>query len=386
MQQRSWGSYLLLSLLVLGLSGCGSLFVKDNTERPARLANFKPQIKVKRLWTTNATRGSGKHFLRLQAAMKNGVIYTADTQGSVVATQAADGRRLWRSNIKAAVASGPAVGEDLVVVTTNKAKVIALDSKTGAVRWSVDASTESLASPTIAKGKVLIKSIDGNVYALSSRNGQKLWTYSHVAPNLILRASSAPQVAGNRAVMGFADGRLVALALNDGHVLWQQRIAQPQSGSAVDRMIDIDADPVIANGIVYVATYQGKLAALNLANGQILWRHPINSYTGLSVGSKGLDITDAKSHVWSFSRNNGSVMWQQKRLQARLITAPAIVNDAVVVGDSQGYLHWMSRRDGHFLARTKVSQSPILVAPAVQGQKLFVLSRNGSLSAYQVVS
>jgi outer membrane protein assembly factor BamB len=86
-------------------------------------------------------------------------------------------------------------------------------------------------------------------------------------------------------VVGFANGNLAKLTLQDGSMLWQQIITIPEGSFAIQRMVDIDADPVVFNNRVYVATYQGKIAALDLTTGKIYWTHDISSFTGLTVDS-----------------------------------------------------------------------------------------------------
>ena len=83
-------------------------------------------------------------------------------------------------------------------------------------------------------------------------------------------------------------------------------------------------------------------------------------------------------------RNNGATLWKQDKLQARGVTRPVIFQDFVVVGDALGYLHVMSRFDGRFVARVRVDSEGILVPPIADGDRLLVLSRDGSLAAYTI--
>jgi len=60
------------------------------------------------------------------------------------------------------------------------------------------------------------------------------------------------------------------------------------------------------------------------------------------------------------------------------------MGDWIVVGDYDGYLHWLSQFDGHFVARVQIDDGGILVPPLVDGDRIYVLSRDGELAAYQV--
>jgi outer membrane protein assembly factor BamB len=130
-----------------------------------------------------------------------------------------------------------------------------------------------------------------------------------------------------------------------------------------------------------VATYRGKIASLDWLSGKTLWTHEISSYTGMIADSNAIYISDANSYIWSFGADNGLVNWRQTQLEARTLSAPALIGNYVVVGDAEGYLHWLSKSDGHFVSRVKVG-SGVYAAPLVENRILYVLTNAGNLSAY----
>ena len=48
-------------------------------------------------------------------------------------------------------------------------------------------------------------------------------------------------------------------------------------------MVDIDASPVVKDGIVYAVSFQGKVAAVELETGKIIWARDMSSSAGLGV-------------------------------------------------------------------------------------------------------
>lgn len=369
------------------LSGCSTLsgMGTDNTPKPAALKPFAAEYTVKTAWTTRANSGVGKDYLKLGPVTADGRLFTADADGRVVALDPETGRTTWSINTKAPLTSGPSVGEGIVVVGTADAQVIALNEQTGAIIWRVKAPNQILAAPQISQGRIIITTINGKLCALSAQNGQQIWMYDHGAPTMVVRGGSLPQVADNKVIVGFSDGKLAAFDLGDGHIIWQQTIAMPQGGSQVEQMVDIVADPVIVSGTIYVATYQGKIASVSLQTGQINWMQNISSYTGLALGPQQVFITDATSNVWAFARNSGQLLWVRSELANRKLSAPAVMNDTVAVGDGEGYLHWLSQTDGHVVARTLVSdKKAILAAPVVIGNTTYVVTQNGLVAGYQL--
>jgi len=137
--------------------------------------------------------------------------------------------------------------------------------------------------------------------------------------------------------------------------------------------------------VVYVATYQGRLAAVNLANGQVLWSRRMSSFMGLTVDGDQVYATDAWSTVWAVDRRTGATLWKQPALRLRTATAPAVVDRWVVVGDHEGYLHWMDKFDGHFVARVRSDPDGIRVPPLEAEGFLLSLGNGGELNVWKIV-
>jgi len=371
-------------MLALSLSACSSLFDKDNTPSPSPLVNFPTEAKTARLWYTSTGAGSNSDYLKLMPAIAGTSIFTASKNGVVAANDRQTGKSLWQTNTGADISGGTATYAGLVYVGTREGDVYALNQSNGKIIWKAASSSEILAPPAASDDIVLVKTIDGRVTAFSNTDGHERWKYQQTEPNLILRGSSAPQIIHGSAIVGFENGDLAKLRLRDGDVQWQKTIADPQGIFAIQRMIDIDADPIVIGNRVYAATYQGRIAALDLSSGNELWNHDISSYSGIAADGNKVYVSDAQSHVWAFNATGGAVSWQQTQLAARTITGPALISRYVVVGDAEGYLHWMSKQDGHFVARTFVNKSGIAATPIVNEDVLYVYSKDGHLAAYTV--
>jgi outer membrane protein assembly factor BamB len=374
----------LVCTLTASLCAC-SFFDKDNTPEPAKLVSFKPEATVQTRWIKDPNNGVGKEYLKLIPAASDTAIYTASKDGTVSANDKISGKKLWSVGTGTHISGGPAVGDGLVFVGTREGDLVALYQSDGRLAWKAPASSEILAAPAVNHNVVLAKSINGKLSAFSTQDGHDLWQYHQTEPTLILRSASAPQISNNTVIVGFANGDLANLTLRGGNMLWQQPLAIPQGSFAIQRMIDVDADPVIYNNRVYAATYQGRIAALEMATGREIWNHDISSYTGMAVDGNKVYVTDAKSDVWAFDANSGSVDWRQVQLESRNITGPVVMNNYLVVGDMEGYLHWLSKSDGHFIARTKVTHSGILTSPIVVDNTLYVVTMDGHVAAYTVL-
>jgi outer membrane protein assembly factor BamB len=372
---------IILIISCCGLSACN--VARDNTLKPAPLTKYTPKISVMPLWSTRVGDGANKYYLRMQLTVTQNVIYTASYSGNICAVDANTGRINWKTNVRTHLTSGVSVNEGRLFVATENGQVIAMSAINGQQLWSTQVGSTILTAPKAYNGIVLAKSIDGSLTALSERNGKLMWRFTQTVPNLILHASSQPQFANGLVVAGFANSAVVAINSWSGKVIWLRKLVQPIGLTDIENMADIDANPIIVSGVVYVATYQGYIAALDLKTGHEIWRHKISAYAGIAADYNNIYLSDANSHVWAFSGDSGASLWKQTALQGRNLTGPAIMGNYLVVADSYGYLHWLNKYDGTLVARNELRGHGAFTTPVVRGNVVYVYTSSGYLMAFR---
>ncbi len=381
-------NWVMIGLVVL-LQACTQIdnyiLGKDNTPKPTPLvAITTPKAVMDIEWST--TIGKGKKastYLKLKPVIKGDILYTADASGLIQAINKTSGQVLWSKQLNSGIASGPTVADHFIAVATNAAQVVLLKQADGQQVWQARLSSDSLSKPAIANHKVIVKSIDGNLYAFDLLTGKKIWVVDHGSPSLILKASSSPVVMGPVVLVGFSDGKLDAIDINFGHVLWQRSIAYASGSSDVERLVDIDADPIVRSGVAYLASYQGYVGALSLENGQFLWNKPASTYRNMAIDGNTLYMTDSHDVLWAYDIHNGQVKWKQVSLKARGLSEPVLMGNRLVVGDRTGYLHLLSTQNGEIIARTQLSGA-IDISPSVSGHRVYVMTANGKLNCISV--
>lgn len=380
--------FLSISLMLGSLSACGAieyLFVEETYEAPPEpLVEFEPEFTADILWRENTGDGAANSYADLSPWLQGDNIFTVDAEGDVRSYQAGNGRSNWRQKLKVTVAAGVGGGAGKILIGSQQGEVIALDEQNGDILWRQRLSSEVLAPPKANENVVVVRTADGRVTGLSADKGNVLWNYQRSVPLLSLRGVSAPEIVGDRALAGYDNGKLVALSLTDGKVIWEKSVAVPRGRTELERLVDIDADLKIADNTVYAAAYQGYLAALDIETGNELWEREISSKAGFDVvKGEAVYITDEDSYVWAIQDGSGDSLWRQTRLLRRDVTAPAVVGDYIVVGDLEGYLHWLARSDGRFVARQEISDAPITSQPVVANGILYVMSSDGRLTAIE---
>ncbi len=373
--------------LLAAASLCGCTQVRDylggedNSEPPAELVEFRPTVQVKTLWSRDVGAGTRKKYLKLRPSVAGDRVYAADNRGSVSAYDAANGSAVWETDLDVPIAGGPGVGEGLVMVGTSDGEVIALEAQSGAELWRARVSSEVLSPPGAEDGVIVARTIDGKLFGLGAEDGKRLWVYDRSVPALSLRGTSTPAIADGLAVAGFDSGRLVALVVRDGTPSWETRVAVPSGRSELERLVDLDADPVVFRDTVYAVTFQGRVSAVDLITGTVVWRRDMSSHAGVGVDRRNVYVTDDQSHVWALDRLSSASLWRQQKLQARAVTSPASFREYVVVGDLEGYVHWLRQEDGQFAARVRVDGAAIIAPPVATDEAVYIYSAGGELVA-----
>jgi outer membrane protein assembly factor BamB len=355
---------------------------EDNAAPPTPLGEIQQRFGITKLWEKDVGDGSDKQYLKLVPVYAEDRIFVADSEGKVEAIDARSGHVLWKADTDTRITGGPGVGENLVIVGTGKAEVIAIAADTGKILWHSKVSSEVLSPPQPAGNIIVVRTIDGKIFGLDSQEGKRLWTYEQSVPALTLRGTSSPVIAGNYLIAGFDEGRLAAIELQTGKLAWDTRIVIGSGRTELERMTDIDAEPVIVDDVIYVATFQGRIAAITLETGRILWNREISSYAGLCADDKTIYVTDDDSVIWALDRVTGNSQWKQDKLKSRALTAPAVSGDMLVVGDMEGYLHWIDKATGEIAARRQVTKNRIIAAPISAAATVYAYDTDGTLAAY----
>jgi len=380
--KSSW----LAALALVSLGGCTTVtdwIAPAVIDPPAELQEIQERVAAQSVWSRSLG-GTDEQRLNLVPEYSQGRLYVADADGTVSALDAQTGRSLWSVELDAPLSGGPGVGEGLVLLGTTDAEVIALSQADGSERWRARVSSEVLSTPVAAFGRVVARTIDGKVFGLDAATGEHKWRYEREIPILTLRGTGSPVISGSSVLCGMSGGRLLALDIESGDVVWDAIVAVPSGRTELERLADIDGDPLLMDGIAYVATYQGEVAAVGEHSGSLLWRRKFSSYAGMAADRYQVYASDADGFVWALDADNGSAGWRQEALRNRQLSDVATVGGLVAVGDFEGYVHFLSAEDGSLVGRTRVGSDPITKGMLVAEGLLFVLGDGGKLEALRL--
>ena len=376
-----WKHAALLALAILA-AGCSSNSKKELP--PAALTDFKEEVVLQKQWSRSIGDGQGKTYNMLVPAVEGNTLYAADVTGVVMALDRMNGDVKWKKDLELPVSGAVGAGYGLVLLGTLQGEVVALDASSGEEKWRSRVTSEVLAPPATNGDVVVVQTQDDRLIGLDASTGDQRWTYDSTPGVLTLRGTGAPVVTNHLAVAGLSTGKVVALDTRNGVPVWEQRVAIPQRRSELERIVDIDGGLLLTGGTLYVASYQGRMAALELESGRVLWQRDASSYAGVAQGFGSVYVSLASGTVEGVDGLSTTALWSNDSLARRQLSAPEVFSSYVAVGDMEGYLHLLSQVDGRFVGRTRIDSDGLRARPLVVGDMIYVFGNSGKLEALTI--
>jgi outer membrane protein assembly factor BamB len=282
------------------------------------------------------------------------------------------------------LSGGVAAGAGLVLAATSKGAVHAWDPD-GKPLWQSQVSSEVLSVPATSDGVVVVRSGDGRIHGLDAKDGSRRWEYVATLPPLLIRTTAGVIIEGGIVYAGLPGGKLVALSLASGAVLWEAALSTPRGETELERTTDVTSTPIVEDGKVCAVAFQGRIGCFDAQKGTLIWARNASSVGDLGADERFFYFVDESSHLHAIDRDSGATLWKQTSLSHRNLGAPAATGRFVAVGDFDGYLHFFDREDGTPVARISTDGGQISAQPLAVGVgNLLVQTREGTLYAVTV--
>lgn len=366
--------------LSLGLTALLAACSSDPAVKPAKLTRFDQTVTVKKVWS-NDVRGSGPYLLT--AAVAEGDVFAADAKGRIVRIDGVKGKTKWKIDTDEPLSGGIGVGGGLVLAGTAKGKVLAFDLD-GKPKWNAGVTSEVLSPPAANAEWVVARSADGRFFGLSAADGQRKWEYQASLPSLVLRSLGSISLDTENAYAGLAGGKVVALRLRDGIQLWESSVSLPRGDNEIERLADVADAPLQLGTQACAASFQGRVACLELAKGAPMWARDVSSAQRLAGDERSIYLVDEISNIIAFDRETAAQVWKQDKFTGRRVGAPLVVGKYVVVADFEGYVHVINAADGSLAGRLRADSDAIKSPPIQVGDLVVVQSVDGDLTAIAI--
>lgn len=267
----------------------------------------------------------------------------------------------WRFKSKQPIFSSPVISEGVAYFGGLDSTVYALDITNGNVKWKLKTNGEIRSTPVVENSHVFLLGGNGVLSCIDKNTGKPVWrsVFDNTALFLGERRydwadyfHSSPIIQEGVIYFGSGNGKINAVNAANGDVLW--------SFTAGDI---VHNTPVIVKDKLYIGCYDGHVYALDIKTGSLAWKFksvgqqyfPVGEMQGSPAASVGSVFIGSRDYnFYSLNATGGHANWNRKFQNGWALSATA--KDTVVyVGTSDDrILLALDARDGRELWRTNV--------------------------------
>nr|WP_279347238.1 PQQ-binding-like beta-propeller repeat protein [Govania unica] len=239
-------------------------------------------------------------------------------------------------------------------------------------------------TPVVADGTLFAIDSNAKVSAFDAATGQKRWSYDIKVPKQSKGISFGGGVGYDKGKLYASTGYGVVVAFDatSGKELWRVSLGMPLRGA-----------PAIADGRVFVNSFDNQLFALNAENGETIWDHPgIVESAGIlgaatpAVGSGVVIAGFSSGELFALAVENGRPAWSDMLTRTGRLTplstladidASPIIDRGIVYGISQaGRMVAIDLRTGERVWERNVGSAH---TPAVAGEYIYVVTNDNEI-------
>ena len=366
----------------------------SNNEQNQRVENFsKDFLSRKRFWKNSSeivlkesaqiwvsfTDTSDDDFV-FSPVIKDGTAYLLNASGTLYAYDLCSGDKLWKSRIfprkflKNYQSPKIYYSDDKIFAVAGINKIDAASAVDGKLIWSKDISSIPVSAP-ISDGKlVFVTTNDNKLYALNASDGELQWTISAILRNTAILGAADPIFHEDSVIASFSSGEIYKLNKKTGEILWSQDLNISKANSSDFYLNDVDATPIIKNNIIYSIGNGGLMMALDVKNGNYIWRKEIAGVTDFWAAGDFLYVINNDNKLLAIYKKTGGVKWiaqlpnlkKANKPQTKIIYDGVVMaGDKLLISNTAGELLIVSPLDGKIEKTLETGErtyhSPIIV-------------------------
>jgi len=255
------------------------------------------------------------------------------------------------------------------------------------VQWAFRARKLLEFPPVIAYGKLYIANNLGVLFAIEARTGNEKWHYDArrcTAASPAVAKRLVYQVFLNRppcnAQGSSLDGEVVAFLARGGKVRWRRTIGPSETS------------PLVANGLVYVGDWLGKVYAFDANTGKTRWTFSTGGKVkgGVALSGNRVYFGSYDGHVYALNARTGRQIWRASA-QARLgptgtfYATPAVAYGRVYIGSTDHKVYSYGATTGE-VRWSHTTGSYVYSSPAVWRLSVYIGSHDGNLYCFDAAT
>ncbi len=349
---------------------------------------------LERAWSADIGDGATDELpLITQPIIVDGRIFTLDTESNLTAFDIEKGKKLWRTEVMdeneddPVISGGIASSGGLLYVTNGFNEVLAVNPNDGAIIWRRAIPAPSRAAPTVMDERIFVTTLDSRLLALDANDGRVLWEYAGLSDEAALVGAASPAANQDIVVPVFSSGEITALRIENGSVAWSDNLSNIRGLGGLSAITDIRALPVIDKGIVVAISFSGRLVAIDERTGTRIWQREISGSQTPWMSGNHLFVLSSNNQLIALGRDTGSVRWVTELPRFDdddpiVFNGPVLAGGRLILAGTDGRVVEVSPENGKILGEWDAGGT-VGVSPIVAGGSLYLLTNDGTLSAYR---
>lgn len=169
--------------------------------------------------------------------------------------------------------------------------------------------------------------------------------------------------------LGDLDGKLYALDLADGNLIWEFQVE-----------LGFGASPAVWEGKIYVGDLDGNFYCLD-SRGNLLWKFQAEGEINSSANFHGENVLFGSQDacLYALNRQTGALAWKYES-QDQIRCSITVAEGRAFVAGCDGFLHVVNLSDGTAVGKVEIF-SPTSSTPAAVGDMIFFGNQTGTFLA-----
>lgn len=271
------------------------------------------------------------------------------------------------------------IAQGVIYAIAGSNQVAAINSDNGNIIWLKNISSIPISKVVHDQDLVYFITQDNKTFALNKSNGEIKWIHYGIFQPTAIFGSANPVIYKNYLLSAYSSGEVYLLDKKNGQLLWYQDLNLDKIGNTNYNLSDIDASPIIKNGIAYLISNNGVMIALKIDNKTILWQKEIASVTDFTIAGDFIYLIEDENNLLAIHRINGKVKWvkqlpdfkNSKKPQTKIIyNGVDLIGDKLFITDIWGNIYLISPLNGEIASKFKLG-AKIYDKPVVESNKIY---------------
>jgi outer membrane protein assembly factor BamB len=268
-------------------------------------------------------------------AVANGTLYIGYHTGVIYAIDAENGVQIWDHDIKSGIAGGLTVANDTVFVGSSNGNLTALDAGNGSLKWYFSTQNEVWATPSVVDGVVYFGSLDHSLYALNAADGTEKWAFKAGGG-----ITSTPLVINGVVYIGSFDKKFYAIDADTGIPKWTFEGAGGWFWS----------EAAYDSGTIYAGCLDHNVYALDATSGSPVWPQPFQSDSAVKsspvIAGGVLVVASEYGKIYGVDLKTGENKWESDRINAKVLSPLCAAADTVYINSQDNRLYAFNSKTG----------------------------------------